>query len=96
MDHTRPPSSRVTGAPVLYANRLYVPASSAEEISPADPRYPCCTFRGRVVALDALISKRLWQTHTIQQTPRHTGKNPQGVQLWGPAGAGVWSAPTID
>lgn len=24
------------------------------------------------------------------------GKNRQGVQLWGPSGAGIWSSPTID
>jgi polyvinyl alcohol dehydrogenase (cytochrome) len=90
------PMARITGAPVLYANRLYVPVSSAEEASAADPAYPCCTFRGSIAALDALTGKRLWQTYTIQQKPRPTRKNPQGVQLWGPAGAGVWSAPTID
>ena len=90
------PMARITGAPVWYAGRLYVTASSAEEVSAADPKYPCCTFRGSVVALDALTGKRLWQTYTIQQKPRSTGKNPQGGQLWGPAGAGVWSAPTID
>lgn len=90
------PMARVTGAPVLYADRLYVPVSSAEEVSAADPSYPCCTFRGSVVALAALTGKMLWRTYTIQQKPRPTRKNPQGIQLWGPSGAGVWSAPTID
>jgi polyvinyl alcohol dehydrogenase (cytochrome) len=90
------PMARITGAPVLYANHLYVPVSSAEEGSAPDPRYPCCTFRGSVVALDALIGKKLWQAYTIRQKPRPTHKNPQGVQLWGPSGAAVWSAPTID
>ncbi len=23
-------------------------------------------------------------------------KNAQGVQLWGPSGAGIWSSPTVD
>jgi polyvinyl alcohol dehydrogenase (cytochrome) len=90
------PMARITGAPVLYANRLYVPASSAEEGSAADPSYPCCTFRGSVTALDAVTGKRIWRTYTIRQQPHPTRKNPQGVQLWGPSGAGVWSAPTID
>jgi len=88
--------ARITGAPVLYADRLYVPVSSAEEGSAADRSYPCCTFRGSVVALDAMTGKKLWQTYTIQQEPRPTRKNPQGVQLWGPSGAAIWSAPTID
>jgi polyvinyl alcohol dehydrogenase (cytochrome) len=90
------PMARITGAPVLYENRLYVPASSAEEVSAADPNYPCCTFRGSVAAFDAMTGKRLWQSYTIQQQPHPLRKNPQGVQLWGPSGAGVWSAPTID
>jgi len=90
------PMARVTGAPVLYADRLYVAASSAEEASGADPTYPCCTFRGSVAALDAATGKTIWQTYTIRQKPRPTRKNSQGVQLWGPSGAGVWSAPTLD
>jgi polyvinyl alcohol dehydrogenase (cytochrome) len=90
------PLARITGAPVLYSNRLYVPVASAEEATGADPKYPCCTFRGSIVALDAVSGKLLWQTYTITQRPRPTIKNSQGVQLWGPAGAGIWSAPTID
>jgi polyvinyl alcohol dehydrogenase (cytochrome) len=90
------PMARVTGAPVLYDNRLYAPVSSTEEVSGADPNYPCCSFRGSVVALDAATGKKIWQAYTIRQKPRPTRKNQQGVQLLGPAGAGVWSAPTID
>ncbi|HLZ10742.1 MAG TPA: PQQ-binding-like beta-propeller repeat protein, partial [Chloroflexota bacterium] len=81
-------------APVLYQGRLYVPVSSTEEVG--DPEAKCCTFRGSVSALDAVTGKRIWQAYTIQQKPHPTRKNPQGFQLWGPAGAGVWSAPTID
>ncbi len=90
------PMARITGAPVLYANRLYVPSSSTEEGSAADSSYPCCTFRGSVTALDAASGRKLWQTYTIQQTPHPTRRNPQGVQLWGPSGAAIWSAPTVD
>jgi polyvinyl alcohol dehydrogenase (cytochrome) len=90
------PLARITGAPVLYANRLYVPASSAEEASAADPRYPCCTFRGSVTALDATTGRKMWQAYTIRQKPRPTRRSSQGAQLWGPSGAGIWSAPTID
>jgi polyvinyl alcohol dehydrogenase (cytochrome) len=90
------PMARITDAPVLYLNRLYVGVSSAEEVSAADPHYPCCTFRGSVVALDAVTGQKLWQTYTIQQKPEPTRRNPQGVQFWGPSGAGVWSAPTLD
>ena len=47
------PHAAITAAPQLYNGRLYVPVSSREESQVGDPRYPCCSFRGSVVALDA-------------------------------------------
>src|SRR6202012_323410 len=47
------PDARVTGAPVPYGRRIYVPVSSLEELSAAAPNYECCKFRGSVAALDA-------------------------------------------
>ena len=89
-------ASQITGAPALHEGRLYVPVASLEEVSAADPRYECCTFRGSVVALDAATGERLWKTFVIQEAPRRTRINVAGAQNWGPSGAGVWSAPTID
>jgi polyvinyl alcohol dehydrogenase (cytochrome) len=86
----------ITGAPALHAGRLYVPVSSLEEGSGAMPTYECCTFRGSVVALDAASGKQVWKTYTIGDVPKRTGKNTLGTQLWGPSGAAVWSAPTLD
>ena len=90
------PVARVTGAPTLIEGRLYVPISSLEESGAGNPRYPCCTFRGGIAAYDALTGKRVWKSYTIQQEPIPVKRTSKGVQLWGPAGAGVWSAPTID
>ncbi len=90
------PGARITGGVVLHENRLYAPMSSVEEASGADPKYQCCTFRGSVVALDAATGKKVWQAYTIPEKPRRTRKNKLGVQQWGPSGASVWSAPTID
>ena len=90
------PVARVTGAPVLAGGRLYVPMSSLEESGAGNPSYPCCTFRGGVVAYDAISGRRLWKSYTIQQEPIPKKLTSKGTQLWGPAGAGVWSAPTID
>jgi polyvinyl alcohol dehydrogenase (cytochrome) len=90
------PVARVTGAPTLIDGRLLVPLSSLEESGAGDPRYPCCTFRGGVAAYDALSGKRLWKSYTIQQEPIPVKRTSKGVQLWGPAGAGVWSSPTVD
>ncbi len=90
------PLARVTGAPVLFNGRLYVPVASFEEGSGPNPKYECCTFRGSVVAYDAANGEQIWKTYTIPEKPRPTKKNSVGTQLWGPAGAAVWSAPTID
>ena len=90
------PFARVSGSPTLYGGRLYVPVSSREESQVADHKYPCCRFRGSVVALDAASGKRLWKTYTIRQEPRPTQKNRAGTQLWGPAGVAIWNAPTLD
>jgi len=86
----------ITGAPQLYAGRLYVPVSSREESKVGDPKYPCCAFRGSVVALDAATGKRIWKTYTIDREPMPTQKNSAGTQIVGPSGVPVWNAPTID
>lgn len=88
--------ARVTGSPVLSHGRLYVPISSHEEWLGADPTYPCCTFSGALASLDAATGKVVWKTHMIRQAAKPTRKNDAGVQLWGPAGAAIWGAPTVD
>ncbi len=90
------PIARITGAPTLYDGRLYVPVSSLEEASGTNPAYECCTFRGSVVAYDASTGEVIWKTFTIPEEPRPIRKNSTGTQLWAPAGAAIWSAPTID
>jgi polyvinyl alcohol dehydrogenase (cytochrome) len=90
------PAARITGSPVLFGDRLYVPVSSGEEGAAEDPKYPCCTFRGSLVALDANSGKRIWQTYTIRTLATPTRKSAAGTQLWGPSGAPIWSSPTID
>jgi polyvinyl alcohol dehydrogenase (cytochrome) len=90
------PEAMTTGAPMLYEGRLYVGASSGEEVAGADASYSCCSFRGSIMALDAATGKTIWQTYTIAEEPRPTRKNAKGVQLYGPSGAGVWGAPTVD
>jgi polyvinyl alcohol dehydrogenase (cytochrome) len=90
------PFARITGSPTFYDGRLYVPVSSYEEAQGADPQYPCCTFRGSVSALDASSGRVIWKTYMITDPPRRRGTSSAGVPLWGPAGSGIWSAPTID
>jgi polyvinyl alcohol dehydrogenase (cytochrome) len=90
------PAARISGAPVFYAGRLYVPVSSLEELSAAAPGYECCKFRGSVAALDARNGSLIWQTYTIDSKAKAYRKAKDGTQLYGPAGAAIWSAPTLD
>lgn len=90
------PLAVTTGAPTLFEGRLYVPASSGEEVAGANANYTCCRFRGSVSALDAATGKTIWQAFTIPEEPKPTRKNQKGVQLYGPSGAGVWGSPTVD
>ena len=89
------PLVRLTGSPTLYNGRLYVPTSSYEENGkPAG--YPCCTFRGSIVALDAQSGDVLWQAYTIPEPATLMRAYADGTEDWGPSGGAIWSAPTID
>jgi polyvinyl alcohol dehydrogenase (cytochrome) len=89
-------SARVTGAPTFASGRLYVPVSSVEEAPGARPNYPCCTFRGSLVALDAATGAQIWKTYMIAEEPTIVGRNAAGTPLWKPAGVAIWTSPTID
>ena len=89
------PSATVTGAPVYYEGTVYVPLSSLEEAT-VDPGYPCCTFRGSVVALDAATGKLRWKRYTIDAAPRETGVTQVGTKIFSPSGAAIWNSPTLD
>jgi polyvinyl alcohol dehydrogenase (cytochrome) len=90
------PAAMITGTPQLSEGRLYVPVASYEENFAPDTHYQCCSFRGSVVAYDAQTGKPAWQTYMISDVPRKTKISKARTQLWGPSGAGVWSAPTLD
>jgi polyvinyl alcohol dehydrogenase (cytochrome) len=83
-------ATRLTGAPVAYQGTVFVPVASWEESRTTNPDYPCCTFRGSVVAMRIKDGSQVWKTYMIDEKPKQNGKQ------WGPSGAGVWSAPTLD
>jgi polyvinyl alcohol dehydrogenase (cytochrome) len=90
------PTARITGAPQVFEDRVFVPVASGEEGASSSSQYPCCSFRGSVVALDAATGRQVWKTWIIDEVPKVVSKNSNGVNRWAPAGGGVWSAPTID
>jgi polyvinyl alcohol dehydrogenase (cytochrome) len=91
------PDATITGSPKLHEEKLYVPISSSEWATAADPGYACCTFQGGVVAVDAASGELQWRNHVIDEPAAETSeKNPFGAPRKGPAGAPVWNSPTID
>ncbi len=90
------PRGVLTGGMVFYKGTLYVPLSSWEETAGGVGSYACCTARGGLAALDAKNGRVVWKTYAIEQAPQPTIKNSAGTQMYGPAGAAVWSAPTVD
>jgi polyvinyl alcohol dehydrogenase (cytochrome) len=84
-------ATRLTGAPLAYQGTVVVPVASWEEGRTTNPEYPCCTFRGSVVALRIKDGSEVWKSYTIAEKAKQTGENQ-----WGPSGAGVWSTPTLD
>jgi polyvinyl alcohol dehydrogenase (cytochrome) len=89
------PLAQITGSPVAYGERVYVPIASREENAAADPAYPCCTFRGGLAALNVSDGSVAWHFYTTGQ-PARLGVNSAGATFSGPSGVGIWSTPAID
>jgi polyvinyl alcohol dehydrogenase (cytochrome) len=90
------PNTTITGTPSMHGDRLFVPVSSLEVVPAAKPDYPCCSFRGSVVAYRAATGERLWQSYTIAEPATQRGLNRSGTPQFGPSGAPIWNSPAID
>ncbi len=88
-------ATRLTGSSVALDGVVFIPAASWEETRSLDPQYSCCTFRGSVTALRVRDGSMIWKTYTVD-APQKTGTNSAGAAQWGPSGAPIWSAPTVD
>ena len=82
------PAAVITASPVLAQSTVIVGVSSSEEFVSADASYPCCTFRGSVVAVDESTGNILWKTYMVPDN----GGGPGGY-----SGGAVWgSTPMVD
>jgi polyvinyl alcohol dehydrogenase (cytochrome) len=78
------PGAIITQSAMIQGGRVYVGVASAEEAFATDPNYPCCSFRGSMLALDLKTGRIIWKTY---MTPE--GKGFSGNAVWG-------STPVID
>jgi len=77
----------ITGSPVVLDDVVYVGVSSTEEGLAVQTDYPCCSFRGSMVALNANTGAILWQTYVV---PDNQGRAD------GYSGGAIWQPPAID
>ena len=89
-------SATLTGTPAFANGNLYVPVSSLEVVTAANPEYVCCTFRGHVMAVDGNDGSMLWDSYAIPNAPSSVGTTSVGTDMMGPSGAPVWTSPTIN
>ena len=90
------PSAIITGSPLVVDGMVIVGVSSDEETNASSTSFPCCTFRGSVVALNATTGSIVWQTFTVpsnNDTPCTTYSPPAGC---GYSGGAVWDSPAVD
>lgn len=90
------PNATTTAQPVLYEGTLFQPVSSLEVVPAIDPEYPCCDFRGSIVAMDARTGEEKWRSYTITEELVQTRINDAGTPNFGPSGAPIWNSPTVD
>lgn len=90
------PNATITGSPVVADGTVFVPISSLEVTSAADPAYRCCTFRGAVMAIDAADGSVLWKQYTIDEPPEKVGVTSAGTDILAPSGAPIWNTPSVD
>src|SRR5262249_48912143 len=88
-------AARLTATPVAYNGTVFVPVASWEETRSLDPDYPCCTFRGSIVALRIRDGQQVWKSYLVSPSKR-TGQTKRGTPQFGPSGVGVWATPTLD
>jgi polyvinyl alcohol dehydrogenase (cytochrome) len=81
------PAAIITGSPVVFDGMVYIGISSSEETLALNPAYPCCSFRGSIVALDEKSGAMRWKTFDMPDN---------GGQPGGYSGGAIWQPPAID
>src|SRR5258707_6585699 len=81
------PAAIITGSPGIFDGVVYIGVSSSEETLALDPNYPCCSFRGSMVALNEKTGAILWKTFDMPDN---------GGQVGGYSGGAIWQPPAID
>src|ERR1700720_1625647 len=74
------PAAIITGSPVVFDGMVYVGVSSSEETLALNPAYPCCSFRGSLVALDEKSGAIRWKTFDMPDNGGQPGGYSGGAR----------------
>lgn len=86
----------LSGTPVFAGDKIVVPISAIDVGNAMRPTFECCKGHGAVALVDARDGKVLWTWHTMETAKPLGRKNSQGVEVYGPSGAPIWSSPSVD
>jgi polyvinyl alcohol dehydrogenase (cytochrome) len=86
----------LSGTPIFAGDKIVVPISAIDVANAMRPNFECCKGHGAVAAVDAATGKVLWTWHTMETAKPLGRKNSQGVEMFGPSGAPIWSSPSVD
>jgi polyvinyl alcohol dehydrogenase (cytochrome) len=91
------PNAILTAGPVVYNGVVYQGVASSEEGAAPDPSYPCCTFRGSIVAVDASTGAVLWQTYMVPDNGGQPCTSTNPAAGCGYSGGAIWgTTPAVD
>ena len=68
-----------TSSPVVLNGVIYTGVAGLEEAAAANPQYPCCSFRGSALAVDARTGAVIWKHYTVP--PGYTGGSVWGSSV---------------
>lgn len=83
------PFAIITQSPLVHDGVVYVGVSSFEPQLATFPGYPCCSFRGSLLALDVDTGNILWKTYFVPEPPPGHDFETDGSWF---AGAAVWGS----
>jgi len=86
----------LSGSPIFAGDKIVVPISAIDVANSMRPNFACCKAHGAVALLNAADGKVLWTWHTMPDAKPLGRKNSQGVEMFGPSGAPIWSSPSVD
>ena len=87
----------LTSGPLVSNGVVYQGVASSEEGAAPDPSYPCCTFRGSIVAVSASTGAILWKTYMVPDNGGQPCTLTNPAAGCGYSGGAIWgTTPAVD